>query len=73
MDVCTGEVTIKGAGPRTGASYLLTRSPRPRVSVGGARSPSSTIIGHRHISLYSAGSPGGQQPSLSETDTAQRP
>jgi hypothetical protein len=55
MDVCTGEVTIRGAGQLTARATPLRGSPRPRVSAGGARSPSSTITGHRHISLYSAG------------------
>jgi hypothetical protein len=55
MDVCTGEVTIRGAGQLTASATPLTRSSRPGPAPR-ALTTSSTITGHRHISLYPAGS-----------------
>jgi hypothetical protein len=72
MDVCTGEVTIRGAGQLTARAtpYAVSADPGQR-----RRCPPAVINDHRppaHLVVLGR-SPGGHQPSRSETDTVQRP
>jgi hypothetical protein len=75
MDVCTGEITIRGAGQLTARATSLRGLRGLRGPGQRRRCPLAVINDHRppaHLVVLGR-SPGGNQPSRSETDTAQRP
>ena len=71
----TGVSWLRGGKAAASSGQELTAAlpgPDP-ASAGGARTPSSTITGHRQSSLYSAGPPSDHHPSRSLTGLRRAP